>query len=825
MLKYSRTILQIMAKLQFYPTDITYKIVEGKPQIRLFARTVDGKQVILTDDTFQPYFYVIPKSNDVRDKIEKIAVDKDERIIRAVKTETIKKRHLGKEVDAIRVYLSLPKDVPIFRDIIKGWEIIEGIYEYDILFARRYLIDKGIALMTLYEAEVEPYNLRLKVPAYKFSEIKEVSSDPLTPRILSVDIETYSPSKNIDPEKNPIIMIALHGKDYQKVFTWKKFKTKHDYVEFVGSEFDLIEKFKEALNNYKPDILTGYFSDGFDLPYINTRAKKYKIKLDLGLDNSELIIDAKNVPKARIKGIIHLDVFRFIRRILGAAMHTDSYNLNAVAEELLGEKKDDVKLEDLPKVWDDEPSKLEPFIGYNLRDAVLTYNLAEKVMPTAIELVKIVGLSIFEISRMGFSQLVEWYLLRQLPNYNEVAPNKPRYDEIRKRRTQHYKGGFVFKPNPGLYQDIVVFDFRSLYPTIVSSHNISPGTLNCECCKDSAKRSPTDEEYYFCNNKKGFIPSLIEDLITRRMRIKEIIKKSSDEELSFLDARQNALKLLANSFYGYLGFYGARWYCLECAKATTAWGRHYIQDVIKKAQDKGFLVLYSDTDSIFLSLKGKTNKDANLFVEKINSELPGLMELENEGFYPSGIFVSAKIGDFGAKKKYALMSEDGTLKVKGFESVRRNWSLIAKEAQEEVLNIILKENDKEKAVNHVKKIIGKLRDNKIDVERVIINTQLQKNLSDYSSKGPHVVVAERMQSQGISVGPGLTVQYVVTVGGDTIGSRSKLPSEVTKEDYDPDYYISNQVIPAVESIFKVIGYSKEDLLEHKEQKKLDGFFG
>ena len=102
------------------------------------------------------------------------------------------------------------------------------------------------------------------------------------------------------------------------------------------------------------------------------------------------------------------------------------------------------------------------------------------------------------------------------------------------------------------------------------------------------------------------------------------------------------------------------------------------------------------------------------------------MELGYEGFYPTGIFVSAKIGPFGAKKKYALLSEAGTLKIKGFETIRRNWSLIAKDVQEKVLEIVLKENDTGKALEYVKNVVSDLKNKKIMLSKVIIHTKLQK---------------------------------------------------------------------------------------------------
>ena len=815
-------------KIQFFPLDITYRGVDGKAVICLYGKTTDGKQICILDSNFDPYFYVIPKdSSEIAGKLEKIRIENEIGISFVSKTETVMKKFLGKEVFAIKVYTNLPSGVPIVKDVIKDWEIVASIHEYDIPFVRRYLIDKNITPLVLHEAEGEFVSQKSKVPVLKASSISQVSSDTLhNPRVLAFDIETYSPFDfAIDAEKNPIIMLSFHGENFKKVFVWKKFKTNSNHIEFVGNEQQLIEKFKETINDYKPDILTGYFSDGFDLPYLKTRADIHKIKLDIGLDFSELKAKTGRENTISINGITHLDIFKFIKRVMGDTLETYYYDLNAVASELLDEKKQDVSLAELPNAWDSNNQDLERFCQYCMHDSYLTYSLAVKMLPTIIELVKIVGISIYDVNRMGFSQLVEWYIMRQAPNFNEIAANKPNYNEVQKRRFNTYQGAFVFEPKPGLYKDIVVFDFRSLYPTILSSHNIGPDTINCSCCKETSKSiEDGNERYWFCAKKSGFIPTLIGDLISRRMRIKEIIKEEHDEKFAFLDARQNSLKLLANSFYGYLGFFGARWYSIECARSVTAWGRFYIHKVIDKAQKEGFIVLYSDTDSVFLTLDGKSKKDTERFAESINSELPGIMELEYEGFYPSGIFVSAKIGPFGAKKKYALISEHGTLKIKGFETVRRNWSLIAKDAQENVLEIILREHDIKKAFDYVKSIIDDLRNKKIPLAKVIIHTQLQKEILDYAAKGPHVAVAQRLKNKGKKIGAGSIIRYIVTQGNDIIRNRSRIPEEVKEGEYDADYYVNNQVVPAVERIFNVLGYKKEDLLETKEQTRLEGFF-
>jgi DNA polymerase elongation subunit (family B) len=815
-------------KVQFYPLDITYRIEDNKAKILLFGRTVDGQQLCVVDSDFEPYFYVLLRDeNEIAsfcEKVVKISVEEKDRESKVTKTEVVEKKFLGKKRKAVKVFVEIPPDVPVIRNVLKDWDIIESINEFDIHFTRRYLIDKGITPLTLVEAEGEFVNVKSKVPCLNAERIEQHSTDSIKePKILAFDIETYNPSgKTYEPEKNPIIMIAFYGKDYKKVITWKRFKTDEDYIEFVDGEVELINRFKEIIDKQKPDIITGYYSDGFDFPYIIARAKKYKIDLDLGLDYSVLKPKRGKTDSVQLTGIIHIDVFKFVKKSLGRSLDTDSYSLDNVSAEILGEKKVEVDIENLAKAWDEEIEKLEHFCKYNLKDAELTYRLCIKILPNIEEMVKIVGLSIYDVTRMGSSQLVEWYILKQTKDFNEIAPNKPHYEEIRERREVRYKGAFVFEPKPGLYKDIVVFDFRSLYPTIITSHNIGPSTLNCGCCKVDDKFAPVEgKELWFCSKKKGFLPVILEDLITRRMRIKEMLKEKKDV---MLEARSQSLKLLANAFYGYLGFFAARWYCFECAQSVTAYGRHYIHKVIDTAKEMGFDVIYSDTDSVFMILGEKKKEDSLNFVDKINKDLPGIMELEYEGFYPSGIFVSAKEGSYGAKKKYALIDEKNVIKITGFETVRRNWSFIAKEVQEEVLNIILKENAPEEAIEYAKGVIREIKDKKIKNDKVVIFTQLNKPIDEYAAIGPHVAVARRLIARGEDVGPGSMIKFIITEGSGIIRDRAKIPEEVDEGDYDSNYYIEHQVIPSVERIFNVLGYTKEDLVESKEQSKLSGFF-
>ncbi|MBW2994886.1 DNA-directed DNA polymerase [Candidatus Woesearchaeota archaeon] len=793
-----------MAKFSFYPLYITYKEAGDEALIYMYGRNDKGEQVCIIDH-FSPYFWVIGDFDAVKQELDETVAE----------SKVEKKEYLGEEVEAIRIVTKFPRQIPVLRDKLKEKFVC---LEADILFVRRYLIDNEIILGQEYQVEAEETVSKEGVRTYEIKNMKATDKFYENERLLAFDIETH-PEKN-EQFQGPILMVSFYGGDFRKVVTWKRFKTKEKYIEFVNSEADLLRRFKEIIGEQKPDVLAGYFSDGFDLPYIASRARKYKIKLEIGLDHSEIRLGKGANKSSRITGITHVDVYKFIRGI--ARVDVDDYRLDTVAEAMLGENKHDVDFAKLIGYWQEGDGKLEDFCKYNLHDAKLTYELCKRFLPQLSELVKIVGLPAEDVNRASSSQLVEWFLIRNAHKFNQLAPNKPGHDEIKTRMAKRFKGAFVFEPKPGLYKDIMIFDFRSLYPTIIASHNIDPGVMKCSCCADSAQKVPLeDEDIWFCEKQKGFLSSVIGDLIERRVRIKEIMKK---EKNPFLDARQYSLKLLANSFYGYLGFYAARWYSFDCAQSVTAFARYYIRKAIDEVQKEGFTVIYSDTDSVFLTFDGRKKEEVLKLVQNINKELPGMMELEFEGMYPSGIFVSVKGREYGAKKKYALIDEDDEITIKGFETVRRNWSPIAKDVQKKVLSIILKENDADKAYEYVKKIIEKIKKSEIEIELFAIRTQITKPIDEYEAMAPHVALAKRLLAKGVDIGPGHVIEYVITKGKGRIGNRTRTLDETDAGDIDSEYYIKNQVIPSVGTIFEVLGYDTSDLEKEGNQSKLSGFF-
>jgi DNA polymerase I len=219
-----------------------------------------------------------------------------------------------------------------------------------------------------------------------------------------------------------------------------------------------------------------------------------------------------------------------------------------------------------------------------------------------------------------------------------------------------------------------------------------------------------------------------------------------------------------------------------------------------------------------LELEAEIKAQAHKFLKHHNATLPESMELEYEGFYRRGFFVS--------KKRYAVI-EDGEIIAKGLELVRRDWAPIVKNTQEAVLMAILKEGDADKAIKEVKKTFKRLKKGDVERKELIIHTQITKPLNQYKQVGPHVIAAKRIEEHGIKVSRGTIIQYIIVKGKGSISQRA-VPYEYSEGyEYDKDYYINNQLIPAIERIMYSFGYSKKDLEDMavgEVQQSLDAFF-
>lgn len=806
-------------ELELAVIDIDYRTFEEgeeeKVELRVFGKTSQGENVLAVERDFKPYFYVLPSSGveveELEDEIlEEKFHDDNDNLIEPKAIEKVDRRDGLEEVEALKVFTYVPATVPKLKHEIYSLEKVSGCREFDIPFYKRYLIDNQILpteTVKIEGEEEEPEDFDVKIGV----ESVETGLD-------SEDIEFSSLAFDLEVIDDEIIMVSFYGEEMRKVVSTVEID--ESFVETVESEEKLLERIIDIVHGNDIDILTGYNTDEFDFQVLRDRVEEHGMELSLGRDGERMKFNRRGrFAGARLKGRMHLDLYPFIEHVVSPGLDSERLDLDSVAEEMLGENKDDVSFPEM-KEWWDKKENLEEFASYALKDSELAYKLSEELVPQIIELSRITGLTPFDASRLTYGQLTENFLLKEANKKEMIAPNRPTRNERRRRQSQGaYEGGFVYTPKSGIHEDIAVFDFRSLYPTVMVAHNISPEVLNLEECEK--RFEPEEFDFNFCQDEQGFFPQLIEGLVESRYELKGKMKELEKDTLEYesIYSRQQAQKILANSFYGYLGYNGARWYSKESAQATTYMGREYIEDTIEKAEENGFEIVYGDTDSVFLS-GDKILEKKEEFLKEVNSQLPEFMELEFEGFFKTGFFTSKDSGE-GAKKKYALMDEEGGMKITGFEQVRRDWSPVAKETQKKVLRKVL-ENKVEEAAEEVKDTISRLRNQEVPVEKLKIFTTLTKPPEEYDSTSPHVEAAKKARKRGKEIEPETTIDYVITRGGGGISERAEI-SEYA-DSYDADYYIDNQVLPAAIRVLKVFGYT-EDQLKGKGKQSGLGRFG
>jgi DNA polymerase elongation subunit (family B) len=783
--------------------DADYRIRQGEPVVRLFLETDEGGLTV-EDTGFSPYFYAVPSGDaaELEHVLEDREFEDDGEQLPVRRVERVTRTDGNAELELLQVHTSVPPKVPKLRKRVSELEEVEDTREFDIPFYKRYLIDKGLVPAERYRVEGEESG-----EAVELGEIERLESDVPEFDCLAFDLEV------VDGE---IVMCSFASAEIEKVVSTAEIDA--GFVETVEDEQELLASFVETVESSEAEVLTGYNTDEYDFRRLREAAQRAGTELRLGPADERVKFDRRGrFSSARIKGRMHLDLYPFVAHVLAPGLDSETLDLDSVAEEMLGENKQELEFERMREIWR-SGENLQEMAEYALKDSRLALQLGREIVPQVSELSRITGLIPFDTCRLTYGQLTENFLLREAFERGMVSPNRPFESERRKRRNEGaYEGGFVYSPEPGLYDGIAVLDFASLYPTVMVSHNISPETLDVDGCEDEFEIEELG--YGFCQDSKGFFPELIQRLVEERNSIKQQMESAPEEEMVSLRSRSQARKILANSFYGYLGYEGARWYSREAAEATTFLGREYIRDAIDTAEEMELEVVYGDTDSVMLQGEN-IDQRVEQYLERVNAELPEFMELEMEGYFERGFFTSKESGE-GAKKKYALLDPDGEMKITGFEFVRRDWSPIAKETQKEVLRLVLEEKPEE-AAELVKKTVERMRSGEIDVKKLKIYTTLTKSPEEYDSTAPHVEAVKKANRRGEEIEPETTVDYVVTSGSGSISERAELTKYA--ESYDADYYIDSQIVPVAYRVLKVFGYT-EDQLKGKGRQSGLGRFG
>jgi len=787
-------------KIKFWLLDIAYTIEKGKPQVELWGIDERGNRILIIDKIFRPYFYAIPRKDANIDtliqQIKKLSTSKSP----ILKIEKVERKFFGKPLAALRLMCQNPKDVPGYRDAVIKIRDIDSYLEADIRYSIRYLIDNQLIPCGWHLVDVEeiPNDKKYQVDKIYIAKKPPVpTGETFFPelRIMSFDIECYNPKGVPIPDRDPIIIISVITSS----------GIKKQFLAEDHGDVNLIKEFVNFIKEFDPDIIVGYNSNRFDWPYLMERAARLGVKLDIGRNRGEPHTSVYG--HISIAGRANMDLLDYAEELYEVKVKT----LENVAEYLGVMKTEERTIINKLKIaeyWDHEDKRKE-LLKYAMEDAESTFGIAEEALPFAMQLSSIVGLPLDQVLAAAVGFRVEWHLMRHAYLDGELAPNRV------ERKHIPYKGGLVLKPKMGIHENVIVYDFSALYPNLMIRYNISPDTY-----VPPDEDVPPEEVYVAPEVNHRFLkspPGLYKRALTKLLKAREEIRQKMKQldprslEYKLLDNRQRAIKVIANATYGYAGWIGARWYIKPVAEATTAWGRETIKKTIEIAKKLGLTVIYGDTDSVFLKYEPDKIEKFEKMVEK---ELG--LDIKPDKIYKRVFFTEAK-------KRYAGLLKDGRIDAVGLEVVRGDWSEIAREVQEKVIEIVIREKSPEKAANYVRDVIKQLKEKKVPYEQLVIWKTLTRKLEEYKVEAAHVMAAKKLLEAGGTLEVGDKIGYVIVKGEGKLADKAVPHNMADYDDIDIEYYINKQIIPAALRILEGFGYDEKQLKTGERQVSLFDF--
>lgn len=756
----------------------TYRTEGDSPIIVLYGRLEDGRSFLVRESRQVPSFFVR------QDDTERLA----QFSLRASPTDW----HTLDGYAVAEIATNLPNEVPPIRDRLHG----EGIhtYEADIRFAINYLIQRNIRG----GCEIRG------VPKTSDSGVDVVFANPevlpcdvdFSPRVLSFDIET-------DPNAKQLLAISLYTEALDEVYVVDpERRDMPSNAIGLDSEADVIASFVEKVSATDPDVLTGWNVIDFDLNVLNKISRRVRTPLHIGRDMRQPHVRAAQgyfgSGQASIAGRLVLDGMDLVR---GAFIRFDEYTLDAVANQVLGEGKSmegDVR-DRAQEIMRQYQEDLPAFTKYARSDARLAFQIVEKLnlLPLAVARSKLTGMTMDRVSASIAS--FDFVYISALRNRKIRAPSVRSSDS---RVHERHAGGHVLEPEVGIHQNVWVFDFKSLYPSVMRTFNVDPAGFDRKGDHEATIKLLNGAEF---RRGEAILPSILDRLFDER----EAAKLRGDGIAS------QAIKILMNSFYGVLATPACRFHDSTIGNSITTMGRHFLLWGKSWFENQGFRVLYGDTDSVFV-LSGidevsSARKRGQEIVEDFNSALSSYIAdewnvsskliLEFEKLYRRLFLLPLKKGKGGARKRYAGLRDDvDQTEFVGLEVVRRDWTDLAKEVQRELYERLFSDQPVE---DYLYETATALRAGQLD-DKLVYHKGLNRPPNQYKANPPHVVAARKSREVG------RVVHYMITTGGPE-------PMDNLSNPPDHDHYLNTQVRSVAEPVLEMLGLDFDFVVRNTNQ--------
>jgi DNA polymerase-2 len=751
----------------------TYRVRDGVPVVQLFGRLEDGPAFLVEDDRFRPYFFA-PADEASR--------------LDGVKGATVTATQLTSlgGTPVVQVTAETPGEVPTLRQ-----RVVDAM-EADIRFPYRFLIDRGVRAAVSIEGDPDARDERL----LRFTNPVLHSADchPAL-RVLSIDLETT-------PDASSVFAIALVGDGVSEVHLVAARDVAGATVH--ADERALLKAAAGRIRDLDPDILTGWNVIDFDLTVWAERGRALGVPLRIGRVAGDVQFQQDmrftRQTRASIPGRMVLDAIPLVRD----AVRLEDYRLETAARHLLGRgKRIDGEAPDaaaeILRLWREDP---EALVAYNREDAKLVIDILEQegLVDLTVERSLLSGM---QLDRVGAS--IASFDRVYLPELRARGLVAPSVDANRKAAS--VRGGAVLDSKPGLFTNVGVFDFKSLYPSLIRTFQLDP--LAHARAGADAIEAPNGARFA---REGAILPVVLERFMERRDAAKRRGDRHADQ----------AIKIMMNALFGVLGAGSCRFFDPAIANAITSFGQQTLQWTREAFEDAGVAVIYGDTDSVFVQLSSpnaaaaRAEADAlradveRIITRRIRSDyaVESRLTLELEKVFERFFMPRVRGGASGSKKRYAGL-HDGALEIVGLESVRRDWPAVARRLQQGMLERVFADRD---ALPFVKEIVREVREGLRDEELVYVKRVRKGSVDSYTSNTPpHVQAARKAGTRA-----GGVVRYVIA---DT-GPEPVAPGTAPPPNLDRRHYVERVLRPIADAILPFVDREFDEALDIPRQMSL-----
>ncbi len=661
----------------------------------------------------------------------------------------------GKQIPVLEV--SVP-DTLHFKEIVRRFE---SEFPYYVFFNS----DLTQVQMFLYERNLFP----LAFGEYVFEDGMLQGG-----RLVSVDLQDKFDA--VDYTVPPLNIMTLRPVDaapkYRRTLTLELGYDKREYTIEAETIEEVLAEINAHILRFDPDVILSQYGDDTLFPLLAEWSRKTRIPLKLNRDLSAGSMKTAEVSYWSYGKIVH----RSAGFQLAGRWHIDTENSFILGESDLSGLLDLARITRIPV-----QKQARTSIGTGLSSMQLNWAYQHDILIPA--------------------KKQEWEKF------------KSAYELLLADR-----GGLIYLPIMGYHEQVAELDFASMYPTIMYLHNVSPETVNCDCCEND---SVPELHYTICEKRRGIIPETIGAVLEKRAEYKKRQKNATDEETrKEYHRRQTALKWMLVTTFGYLGYKNARFGKIEAHESVNAFARDCLLHAKRIAEARGFSVIHGIVDCLWLKRTGATAKDYEELCNEIYRQIG--ISISFEGIYKWILFPESRMDSaIPTANRYIGAYTNGEVKVRGLEVRRRDVPRFVQKVQGEVIELMSKASGVEELKNLVPAImeivrshLEALRSGRVSTYELIIRRTISKEADEYENNSMQAVVAQAMSEAGVALKPGETAEYIII---DHTGKRSPVKAKPfifhqPEDGYDVEKYVE-LVLESIEILLGPLGYTYEMIEE------------